>query len=91
MSPLEITLMLALGSLMVAVVGFFLKRMVSSVDGMGEKVQAVCVELKDRPTWEDVKKMAVEVTEHQVTEHERDYHAINMSSGSEEFNQLRKK
>ena len=58
----------------VAVLGYFVKRLISSVDHLTDKLETLELALKDKPDHTWVEKTAENAAEHRVVAHERDHH-----------------
>jgi len=93
MNTFEIGLVVALFTLaagiIVAVISFFLKRLISSVDEIKDAIKAFPVELEKRPTWDGVKELCTEISENTTVKHERDLHS-GQPPAVEEFGQIRR-
>jgi len=64
----------AIGTLVVAILAFFIKRLIGSIDKLSGKMEIVELSLKDRPEHHWVNETAKEASNNRVVKHEADFH-----------------
>ena len=76
MSALELALLMILIGLCAAVLGFFLRRLVVTLDKVDGTVTTIQLDMKDRPVYTAAEKISVDAAENRTVKHERDHHRI---------------
>lgn len=74
MSPTVLTLSLVIFGMAVAIIAFFLRRIVGTVDRIEETTTKLALDMKDRPTLDKVKTECKEASQNRMVVHERDHH-----------------
>ena len=64
----------ALGSIVVTILTFFIKRLIGSVDKLTDKIEDLELDMKDRPQHDWVEHKAEQIADARVIKHESEKH-----------------